>query len=76
MMNLNDSKEILHYDECVTKDTEKADIKAKYYLNNNISDDIKFKDKMEDMKYPRDEDIYLFISEIEMIFEELRDLKI
>jgi hypothetical protein len=35
-----------------------------------------FKDKMEDMKYPRDEDIYLFISEIEMIFEELRDLKI
>ncbi|KAG4093704.1 hypothetical protein H8356DRAFT_1328925 [Neocallimastix lanati (nom. inval.)] len=33
--------EILHYDESVTKDTVKADIKAKYYLNNNISDDIK-----------------------------------
>jgi len=37
----------------------KADIKVKYYFHKSISD----------------EDICLFISEFEMVFEELRDLK-
>ncbi|KAL6628522.1 hypothetical protein U3516DRAFT_739684 [Neocallimastix sp. 'constans'] len=34
-------REILYYDINVTDDTVKTDIKAKYYLFNNISDDIK-----------------------------------
>ncbi|KAL6590534.1 hypothetical protein U3516DRAFT_571727, partial [Neocallimastix sp. 'constans'] len=33
------------------------------------------KDKLEGMKYSRDEEILLFISKLKMIYEELRDLK-
>jgi len=33
------------------------------------------KDKLEGMRYSKEEDICLFISELEMIFDELSDLK-
>ncbi|KAG4102079.1 hypothetical protein H8356DRAFT_1421642 [Neocallimastix lanati (nom. inval.)] len=68
-------KENLYYYISVIKDMVKADIKAKYYLRNSISNDIKLKDKLEGMKYSRDEEILLFISKLKMIYEELRDLK-